>query len=235
MEIIPIKTRALQPPEDDLFAALVDAVPRLVDGDVVCISSKVVAIHEGRCVPVDAVDKVALYTEAADLVIPRPYWGSPLTVVHHTFLGASGIDESNGDGHLVLLPEDPFASAERLHIFLCNHFNIKRLGTIITDSRSLPFRYGAGGVALGWWGIAPLTSHIGTPDIFGRAFKYERSNLVDGLAAAANVVMGETNECQPVAILRDVPKLTFRNGNTKDELFSPLADDTFRVLYERWL
>jgi F420-0:gamma-glutamyl ligase len=47
--------------------------------------------------------------------------------------------------------------------------------------------------------------------------------------------MGETDECQPVVIVRDVPNLTFAEGAMKDALFVPFADDTFRVLYEDFL
>jgi F420-0:gamma-glutamyl ligase len=157
--------------------------------------------------------------------------------MHHTFLGAAGIDESNGDGHYILLPKDPFASAHALHTFLCKAYRVERLGVIITDSRSLPFRYGASGVALAWWGIEPLEDHRGRLDLFGRAIEVERSNLVDGLAAGATVVAGEVNECIPMVVARDVPRLIFTtpDQNTRDHLFSPYKDDTFRILYERWL
>jgi len=237
MQFIPIKTRILNPPKDDLLAVLADYLTDIRDGDVVCISSKVVAIHEGRCVTKDGVDKDKLVRQEADIIIPRPYWPSPLTVAHHTFLGASGIDESNGDGYYILLPKDPFASAYALHLFLSKHYKIKNLGVIITDSHSHPFRYGATGVALAWWGIEPLEDHRGRLDLFGRTIEVERSNLVDGLAAASTVVSGEVDECIPVVIARDVPRLTFVDAhqNTRDHLLSSYEDDTFRVLYEQWL
>jgi F420-0:gamma-glutamyl ligase len=47
--------------------------------------------------------------------------------------------------------------------------------------------------------------------------------------------MGETDECQPVVIVRDVPAVTFVDANTKNELFVSPEDDTFRVLYEDFL
>src|SRR5579864_2495277 len=53
--LIPVKTRALLPPRDDLWDALDPVLPPLQEGDVVAITSKVVAIHQGRCVRVDAV------------------------------------------------------------------------------------------------------------------------------------------------------------------------------------
>lgn len=77
----------------------------------------------------------------------------------------------------------------------------------------------------------PLQSNVGSNDIFGRPFRYERLNIVDGIAAAANLVGGETDECTPIVIARNVPNLTFMGGDSRAELFSPLEDDTFRVLY----
>lgn len=235
MKITPIKTRPLVPPQDDLIAVIKASALNVKDNDVLCISSKVVAIHEGRCEPLADADKETIRESDADLIIPRDYWSSPLTAVHHTFLSGAGGDTSNGNGYLIRTPSDPFESAHVLHAFLTQIYNLTKLGVIITDSRSMPFRYGASGVALGWWGIQPLKSHIGEPDIFGRELKYERSNVVDAIAAAATLVMGETNECQPLAVVQDVPGLRFTDKNTKDELFSPYEDDTFRVLYEKWL
>ncbi len=235
MQFIPIKTRTLQPPQDDLLAVLDESVPALQNGDVVLISSKVVAIHEGRCVPADTADKAALITQDADVVIERDYWNTPLTIIHNYFVSSAGIDQSNGNGYLVLLPEDPFRSAHDLHTYLCTKYALTELGIIVTDSRSLPLRYGATGVAIGWWGITPLESHIGETDLFGRVIRSERSNVVDGLAAGATVVMGEVAECTPLVIARDVPNLTFTSEPTRDELFASFTDDTFRILYDRFL
>ena len=232
MQFIPVKTKIFLPPQDDLWSELETSLPPLLEGDVVLISSKVVAISEGRCVPHDQVDKSKLVQSEADYSIETDYRPQPLTIKNNTFLGAAGIDESNGNGYLILLPKDSFVSAQKIHTFLCEKFLRKNIGVIITDSRSLPLRYGATGVALGWWGIAPLADHIGSKDLFGRAFKYERSNIVDGIAAASNLVSGETDECMPIVIARGIPNLVFKDGDTRTELFSPLEDDTFRVLYK---
>jgi len=235
MQMLPIQTKIMCPPQDDLLKVIKESVLDIKDGDVILISSKVVAIHEGRCLPQAEVDKMVLIKEEADFIIETDYRPWPLTVTRHTFLGASGIDESNGNGHIILLPKDCFASAKYLHEFFIKSYGVKDIGIIITDSRSLPFRYGATGVALAWWGIEPLEDHIGKPDLFGREFKYERSNIVDGLASGATVVGGETNERKPIVIARDVPNLTFTDQDTRDHLLAPFADDTFRVLYEKWL
>lgn len=235
MQLIPVTTEILLPPQADLARELTRALPPLADGDVVLVSSKVVAIDEGRCLHIDGTDKTALIEAEAEVSIPVTYKTRPLTIKHHTFLGTAGIDESNGNGYYILSPADPFASAERWHTWLAEHSGCTNLGVIITDSHSGPLRLGATGVALGWWGLAPLKSHIGSPDLFGQPFRYERSNVVDALAATANLVMGETNECTPVAIAREVPGLEFVPGNTKYDLCVNPADDHFKELYERFL
>lgn len=217
------------------MAALADSLPSLRERDVVVMSSKVVSINEGRCQSVVGSDKQALALTLADIVIPRPYWGSPITVVQHALIGLSGIDESNGNGYWVLHPEDPFRSARDLHRQLCDTYGITTLGVIISDSRSDLFRYGATGVAIGWWGVRPLRDHRGETDLFGRMIKSERSNIVDGLAAAATILMGEVARQTPVVIVRDVPELEFSNESTREEIFAPYKEDKFRVLYEGFI
>ena len=213
-----------------------ESLPALKERDIILISSKVVAIHEGATVSIQpGMDKTALIAANADLIVQRPYWPTPLTVAHHAFLGAAGIDESNGNGHYILLPKDLFVSAERLRTWLCQAYGTNELGVVITDSRSTPFRFGATGVVLAWAGLEPIEDCRGRKDLFGREIKYERSNIVDGLAAGANVLMGEVDECTPIVIARGVPRIVYTEEPTKDQLFVPFREDTFRVLYERFL
>ena len=65
--------------------------------------------------------------------------------------------------------------------------------------------------------------------------KHERSNIVDGLAAGATVLMGEVDECTPVVIAREIPRLKFIDGDTSNHLLASFEEDTFRVLYEHFL
>ena len=153
MQFIPIQTRVMVPPKDDLFAVLDESLGDVREGDVVVVSSKVVAIDEGRCVPVADFDKAAHVAREADVVIERSYWHAPLTITNHVFVSSAGVDQSNGDGYYTLLPADPFSSAERIHEYLRARFLLTNVGVIITDSRSEPCRYGAMGVSIGWWGI----------------------------------------------------------------------------------
>ena len=117
MELIPIKTRRLEPPQDDFFAVLDESLTGVQEGDVVLISSKIVAIGEGRTAKLDEVDKATLVAQEADLLIPRAYWKSPLTIIRSAFIGTSGIDESNAGEYVVLLPADAFMSAQKIHTY----------------------------------------------------------------------------------------------------------------------
>ena len=235
MQLLPIKTRRLQPPQDDLATAIMAEQPTVQTGDVFLVSAKVVAIDEGQCWPIASTDKQELVDRQAEIKIPRSYWSFDLIITRHTFLSAAGVDESNGAGYYIGLPTDCMQSAAGLRAKLQKHFGVDQLGVIIVDSHSQPFRYGATGVALGWSGIAPLQDHRGRTDLFGRTVKVERSNVVDGLAAAATGVMGEVDEQTPVVIAHDVPGLTYTERTQEADLFASYHDDTFRVLYERWL
>src|SRR3954471_16973686 len=70
--LIRVKTRPMLPPQDDLYAVMEASLPALQEGDVLVITSKIVAIHQGRCVTMDSVpDKEVLVEQEADAWIPR--------------------------------------------------------------------------------------------------------------------------------------------------------------------
>ena len=72
MKIQPIKTRVLTPPQDDLLSAIREAVLSVPEKSVVAITSKVVSVWQGRCIPKDQVpDKDQLIIAEADKYLPR--------------------------------------------------------------------------------------------------------------------------------------------------------------------
>jgi coenzyme F420-0:L-glutamate ligase/coenzyme F420-1:gamma-L-glutamate ligase len=235
MEFIPIKTRILQPPKDDLFSALDESLTDVREGDIILVTSKVVAIHQGRCVKIEnGEQKATLVKEEADLMLDVPERKYPLTVKYHALISGAGIDESNGDGFYVYLPDKPFEAAKELYSYIQEKHGIKNVAVIITDSHSLPFRYGAMSIAISFWGLEPVDSHIGEKDIFGREFHVSRTNLVDSLAAASALVSGEGAEQQPVVVARNVPHIQFTERDTREELLVPLEDDLFKSLFEKF-
>lgn len=232
MELIPIKTRILHPPKDNLFEILDTSLTELRDGDVVCITSKVVAIHEGRCVPIEGTDKALLIEKEASHLYYGEGKKKPLTITNDALISSSGIDESNGEGYYILLPEDSYASARLIRSYLMKQYRVTNLGVIITDSHSLPFRYGAMSVSIGSWGFEPVESHIGRTDIFGRVMQYSKTNLPDAIAAAATLVSGECDEVQPIQIARGVPNLVWSDKDPRTSFIIPRSEDIYKDLYK---
>jgi coenzyme F420-0:L-glutamate ligase len=236
MEILPIKLRALKAPQDDLPGAILRSRLKLKEGDIVAISSKVVSIDEGRAVPVEGTDKDTLVEKEADwfIRIPNGKYRRTFTIAAGGMASSSGIDQSNGNGHYILYPKEPFESAKRLRRWLMKTYGVKKLGMLITDSTSIPLRRGAVGFALAWEGFLPLKDYRKTKDLFGRPFKAEVANIADGLAAAAVVAMGEGNESTPLAIIRGA-NVIFGNRKSKEPLITAPKDDLFApLLFKNW-
>ena len=145
-------------------------------------------------------------------------------------MAAAGIDESNAQGKLVLLPKDSFVAAAKLHKVLLKKYKIKNLGILITDSRVLPLRAGVVGVALGYAGFKGIKDYRGQADIFGRVLKMTKVDIADSLATAAVLLMGEGNEQKPLAIIEDMP-VEFLNKVNRKELIISLEDDLYAPLF----
>ena len=234
MQFIPIHTRVIQPPKDDLFQVLSESIQEIQEGDIVLVTSKVVSINEGRCIPIENTKKEKLIHNEAELLYQPDPARRSLSVVHHALISSAGIDESNGDGYYTLLPEDPFASAKRIYKFLKDTFGLKELGVIVTDSHSVPFRYGALSIAIGCHGFEPVASHTGREDLFGRVMVYSKTNLPDALAGGATLVSGECDEAYPIVIVRDVPDLVFTERDVKGSFFVSYEEDIFAPLFTQF-
>lgn len=231
MEIFPIQTRIMRPPKDDLYAVLDESLSEVREGDVLLVSSKIMAIHQGRCIHTNEANRDDLIDREAEKAYQ--YYNTAvgrkfrLTLKGNTLISAGGIDESNGDGHYVLWPENVFGFCKEIREYVCKKFGIKNLAVIAVDSHSLPLRYGAMGVSIGFYGMRPLRHYKGKEDLFGREFEVERSNLVDELAAAGTLVMGEGSECKPLAIVRGLSALEFVDRDTSKELLVPIEEDVY--------
>ncbi len=232
MQIFPVKTRIFNPPQDDLYRALDESLHDAREGDVVVVTSKIIAIHEGRCIPMEGTDKPSLVRREAEYIFNPTERAHPLTIKFNALISSAGIDESNGSGYYILLPKEPFTSAQEIHTYLKKRFALTNIGVIVTDSHSLPFRYGAMSVSIGYWGFEPVENHIGRPDLFGRLMKYSKTNLVDSIAAASALVSGECDESQPVVIARGVPNLVFSEDDLREKLLIPREDDIYKSLFK---
>jgi dihydrofolate synthase / folylpolyglutamate synthase len=195
-------------------------LPPLTERSIVVITSKIVSLAERRVVKIGTVDKRELVKREAEYYIENEgKYGMMLTIKQGILIPMAGIDESNGAGHYILWPKNAQATANRVRRSLARRLRVRALGVIITDSKTTPLRWGTTGVAIAHSGFAALKSYIGRPDLFGRALTVTKSNLVDGLAAAAVAVMGEGDERTPLAVIEDLPFIQFqRRDPTPREL-----------------
>ncbi|MCJ7716633.1 MAG: coenzyme F420-0:L-glutamate ligase, partial [Anaerolineales bacterium] len=114
----------------------------------------------------------------------------------------AGIDGSNApEDHVVLLPENPGASADRIRKQLQEAF-LNKVGVIVGDSRTQPMRLGCVGIALGCAGILPVEDARGSKDLFGKELTITRKATADNMVSAAQLIMGEAGESIPAVIVR---------------------------------
>ena len=233
MKWIPVRTRKILPPKDDLFAVLNTSLPPLSEGDVVFITSKILSIHQGRCVKIGKnVNKRKLVLGEADAFIENrnPYWDFILTVKNSTLIPSSGIDESNGRGYYILWPKNASESARQLCLYLRAKYGIKKLAVVITDSYTTPLRTGVMGISIGFFGLEPVIDRRKALDVFGRKLKYTKVNLADALSAGAVLCMGESGERTPIVILRGEKRIRFTDKPTwkkitiapRKDLYAPI-------------
>ena len=144
----------------------------------------------------------------------------------------AGIDQSNidhdGGEQALLLPVDPDASAARFKADVEARTG-REIGVIITDSANRPWRLGTIGIAIGAAGLTVLDDHRGGTDSYGRELKVTLINRADAIASMATMVMGETTERLPVAVVRGLPLIVGENGEQPAAVINrPLEEDLFR-------
>ncbi|MCU0653330.1 MAG: coenzyme F420-0:L-glutamate ligase [Candidatus Pacebacteria bacterium] len=238
MEIFPIKTRAMLPPKDDIYNVLDEFCPALREGDVLVVASKIVAIHQGRCVLKSEIkDKNDLIKKEADILFPSEETDGGVvitTIKGNTLVPFAGIDESNANGYYILWPEDPDGEAGRICEYLKKKFSLKNLALIIADSYCVPLRRGTMGISIGFYGLNPANDYRKKIDIFGRTLGITRFDVVDSLAAAGVSVMGEGDERQPVSIIRGADFVEFRCDKSSRDSAMPFKEDIFYPLLENF-
>lgn len=235
MKITTVKTEKIIPLKLTLEQFLDKYIKVVKNKSVIVITSKVISIMENRLVA-SSQDKQKLIRHEADFLYKKKNkYDRYITTKFHAFISAAGIDESNGDGSFILLPKDPQKTAKFVHHYLTQKYK-KKLGVIISDSRSMPLRTGAMGVAISFYGFLPIKDYVGDKDLFGREIKFEKANLVDGLASAAVLTMGECDEQTPIAVIEDVNFIDFypNRPNARDlkNFYIPLEDDMFHPFYK---
>ena len=190
----------------------------LLDGDILVVSSKFIAVSEGRVVALGSVvpgdhaaglaKRLNISPELCELVIRESddviggVSGFMLTLKEGLLTPNAGIDKSNIEhGKVVLYPRNPFESAATL----VEEMRFRRgveIGVVVSDSRLMPTRKGTVGVALAAAGMDAIVDLRGKPDLFGNVLKVTSQAVADDLCSGAQVVMGEANESVPVVLVR---------------------------------
>jgi len=229
MKIQAIKTRIFKPGEK-LLPFIESYVPAIKEKAILVVTSKIVALAEGRIIKkFDEKTKLAIIKRESDFVLPTKF--VYLTIKDGVIMANAGIDESNADGQIILLPKDSFKAANEIRNYFRKKYQLKNLGVIITDSRCLPLRAGIVGVALGYAGFKGLKDYRQRRDIFNRPFKYSRVDVADSLATAAVLCMGEGSEKQPLAIISGAP-VQYADRINKNELKIDIKEDLYGPMFK---
>ena len=214
----------------DLAGLIVDAAASLADGladgDIVVVTSKIVSKAEGRVVRAGREDAIDAETVR---VVARRGETRIVETRQGLVLAAAGVDASNTPpGTVVLLPEDPDASARALRKGLRDRLGVT-VAVLITDTLGRPWRNGQTDAAIGAAGLAPLRDHRGQTDTFGVPLEVTVAAVADEIAAAADLVKGKTAGI-PVAVVRGLADLvTDADGPGARALVRPSAEDMFRL------
>ena len=213
---------------DEITSVLSKNKISLKNGDVLVISSKYIAISQGRILDSETVidsenanqisKKFKIKPKFAEVVLRESdeifggVSGFVITSSDSILAPNAGIDKSNSDGtKLILYPENPYQVAENIKRKILFEYNI-HVGIIIVDSRLMPARIGTTGVTVACAGFEPVKDLRGEQDLHGNSLKVTFQATADNLASIANHKMGEGSESQPIAIIRDSEcELTNRN------------------------
>lgn len=203
----------------------------LQDGDIIVITSKIVAKAEGRIVAAHDRDEV-IELDTVRVVATKETPRGTVRVVETPqglVMAAAGIDASNIDeGHVVRLPEDSDASARQLRAGLMSETG-RRLGVVITDTMGRPWRLGLTDVAIGAAGITALDDHTGRADSYGRTLEMTMVAVADEISAATDLVKGKAGD-RPVAVVRGLEAVvTEDDGPGARVLVRPADEDLFSL------
>ena len=236
MLVVPIITPPVHA-NDDLLAILKAALPAsLPERSVVVITSKIVALCEGAVAPKVTgarEEKHQLVAAESEFYLPASAskYDVSLAIKDSILAVSAGVDESNADNQYILLPVDSYASAAFVWNWLKDTYQVKEVGVLITDSKTVPLKWGTMGTALGYCGFQGLINKIGEKDLFGHHMQKTKVNVAEGLAAAAVVEMGEVAESTPLALITEAKQVVFMDqplsASERAELLIKFEDDVY--------
>jgi len=238
--------------EDDIAEIIVEVAGKnglkIEDGDVIAVAQKIFSKAEKRVirlkdvVPSKKAEEISKITgkgpKFVELVLGETrkiVKASSETLLVKDRRGLicinAGIDKSNveGIGNFALLPENPDESAEKCRVAI-KKLTGKHVAVIVCDTYSRPFRRGQVNFAIGVAGIKPFKDYRGKEDLFGQTLKVKNVAVVDEIAAAAELLMGQAKEARPVVVFKGLSDVVeFCEKCSINELQISSEEDLFRT------
>ena len=237
---------------DDLARMVVNIAEKnaapIGDGDIIALSQKIVSKAEGRLVrlsdlvPSEKAKKVAVLTgkdaRLVELVLGetrRILKAIPGFLVVEDKRGwiclNAGVDRSNVSPEsdlYTLLPVNPDESARKIRREI-TRLTGKKIGVIICDTYSRPFRRGQTEFAIGVSGVKAFKDYRGEKDLFGYVLHVKNVAMIDELACAAELLMGQGNEAVPVVIVKNFERVELcdESGSSIEGLHLAKHEDFF--------
>ena len=226
IQILPIPGIPLVQPGDDLAALIIEAAEAaglsLIAGDILVMAQKIVSKAEGRLVrladvtPGEEAVRLAQETGKDARVVQAVLDDS--TAVVRARAGVLIVEQSSGwvcahggldhsnvapeeEETVALLPADADASATAIRARIMAETGAT-VAVLISDSHGRPWKMGTVGVCIGCAGLPALWDQRGLTDLFGYELVASEECIVDELCAAASLVMGQSSEGRPAAIIR---------------------------------
>jgi coenzyme F420-0:L-glutamate ligase/coenzyme F420-1:gamma-L-glutamate ligase len=248
VEVFPVSCLPVIKEGDDLGLLICQAAEKqgtpIQNGDVIAVTHVVVSRAEGNVVDLETVTPSEFAKTIAETTrkdprlaevilresksIIRMSGGKIITETKQGLVCAnSGIDQSNVPGTTVvaLLPEDADRSAQTIRQKI-RELTTKDVAVIVSDTHGRPLRQGEINIAIGVAGFEPLRDRRGEKDLFGYTIRIKRTAIADELASAAELVIGQTSEGIPVAIIRGYPYPKSETAKAS-KMIRPREEDLF--------
>ena len=222
INLYPLNTKLIEQ-GDDLAEIILQCLQNkslsLQDQDVIVLAETPMAIAQGRFINLDDVTpsdealnlsvKYKLEPKMAEVILQESdkiYGGVPHALLCEKdgyLTENAGVDQSNApEGYVVLSPTYDYINKIRLSIEKQTN---KKIGLIVTDSRTMPLKRGVTGVATQISGMEAIHDERGKLDLYGRELKMTFRAIADDLAAAAQLLIGESSELVPAVLIRGAP------------------------------
>ncbi len=214
------------------------------DGDIIVVTHVVISRAEGNVVNLDEVTPSEFAKSVAQQVEKEPALVETIlreskSIVrmgdkhlicetrHGLVCANAGVDKSNvpGERNVALLPRNPDRSARIIRRKI-RKLTRRDVAVIISDTHGRPLREGEINIAIGVAGMKPIRPRIGETDLFGYTLRVKRTAIADELSSAAELVIGQTNEGIPIAIIRGYQYPKFEKAKAK-ELIRKREKDLF--------